>query len=288
MILIGIALLAASLKPISEILAMVREGRLHRLWRVLSSLIMLFMVGYAAFGILSSASHTVRIADIIVSAILLAGGAFVLIVAQLSASTTRDIVRIAKLESDVIRDPLTGAFNRRYLDQMIDAEVAIARRTERSLSALLIDLDHFKHVNDTYGHPVGDLVLKHVAGLILHSCRTSDRVVRYGGEEFLVVALDSDLDDVTTLGERLLHQIAGGSILLPDHTDLKVTASIGAACLRKDTDGDDFITRADEALYVAKQSGRNRLCTSPVVASQVSAKPEHVGILPDPWLARAS
>lgn len=285
MILVGMALLAASLKPISDILAMVREGRLHRMWRILGTLIVLFMLGYAVYGTLSFVTHVNRIADLIVSTILLAGGAFVLIVSQLSAFTTRDIVRIAKLESEVIRDPLTGAFNRRYLDEMIEAEVAIAKRSRRPLSALLIDLDHFKHVNDTYGHPVGDLVLKHVASLILESCRTSDRVVRYGGEEFLVVALDSDLNDVATLGKRLLHEIAGTLITLPNGAHLKVTASIGAASLNKDVDQDNFIERADGALYAAKQGGRNRLCSCPPAASQAVTKLEYVTVLAETHLA---
>ncbi len=288
MILIGMALLAASLKPISDILTMVREGRLHRMWRILVTLIILFIIGYAVYGTLSVVSHINRIVDLIVSTILLAGGAFVLIVAHLSAFTTRDIVRIAKLESDVIRDPLTGAFNRRYLDQMIEAEVAIAKRSARPLSALLIDLDHFKHVNDTYGHPVGDLVLRHVARLILDCCRTSDRVVRYGGEEFLVVALDSDLNDVATLGRRLLHEIAGTSITLPNGTYLKITASIGAASLSRDDDQDNFIDRADEALYAAKRGGRNRLCSCPPAASQAAAKREYVTVLAETQLAGAA
>lgn len=260
MIFGGMGLLAISLKPISTILATVGGGRLHRSWATLRILVILFTIGYATFGALSINSPP-NIANLVVSVILLAGGGFVLVVAQLSAVTTIDIIRVASLERDVVRDPLTGLFNRRYMKAKLEDEAARARRSENALSALLIDLDHFKHINDTYGHLVGDFVLTHVANLIVRCSRVTDTVVRYGGEEFLVITPHTDLAEARVLGERLLKQLANDRIALPDGRHLTVTASIGAACLAFDEAMGDFLSRADEALYVAKRTGRNRFCS---------------------------
>lgn len=259
MILGGVLLLAASLTPISAILAAVSSGVLHRSWSGLRILIIFFMVGYITFGALI-AHQPIAIANVIVSAILLAGGGFVLAVAKLSAVTTSAIMRIASLERDVVRDPLTGLFNRRHMEVKLKDAAAQAQRSKESLSVLLIDLDHFKHVNDTYGHSIGDQVLTHVANMLADYSRTADTVVRYGGEEFLVIAPHSDLVEARLQGERLLQQIAGGHIALPDGSHLKITASIGAACITIDEAIDSLLARADQALYAAKRAGRNRIC----------------------------
>lgn len=174
MVLVGMGLLIASMKPIALILRMLEKGQLHRSWQFLRALIVVFIIGYGAVLVVQH-GRPPELAGLIVSMILMAGGAFVLTVAQLSAWTTADIVRIARLEADVVRDPLTGAFNRRYMDTVLPVVVASARRTGRPLSALLVDLDHFKHVNDNYGHTVGDLVLKKVSSLLLESSRAGMR-----------------------------------------------------------------------------------------------------------------
>lgn len=255
----GMAMIAAALPSIRSILHALGSGALQRRWLWLQRLIVIFLVGYAAFG----AAHIpmqVTIPDMIVAAILLAGGAFVLIVARLSDMTTRDIIRIASLERDVMRDPLTGVYNRRYLDGRLDEELSRARRSGSPLSALMVDLDHFKHVNDTYGHDVGDQVLRHVSALMENIVRTSDVVTRYGGEEFVILAPDSPSGDARHLGERLLHHIRDQTMSLFDGKALPVTASIGVATLKTDESQSAFLRRMDEALYHAKRSGRDRLC----------------------------
>lgn len=218
----------------------------------------MFLAGYAVFG----ATHVpliVTIPDLIVASILLAGGAFVLIVARLSDMTTRDIIRIASLERDVMHDPLTGVYNRRYLDGRLAEELSRADRTGCALSALMIDLDHFKHVNDAYGHDVGDQVLRHVSSLMASIVRTNDVVARYGGEEFIILAVDSKPADASLLGERLLQRIRSEDITLLDGNSLSVTASIGIATSEANDCQSTLLRRADEALYEAKRSGRDQL-----------------------------
>ena len=256
--LIGMALLAAALPSISSILSTLGEGSLRTGWRWLRSLILLFFAGYACFAFLSFKTHG-SVAELIVSAILMGGGAFVLIVARLSHLTTKDIVRIAALERDVMRDPLTGVFNRRYLDAKLSEEANRSRHSGQPLSTLVIDLDHFKHINDTYGHPIGDQVIRHVCTLIAGQIRTVDTVVRYGGEEFVVVAPDSDVDAAAALGARVISSLDRRALTLADGTNLPVTASIGVAQYEPGETCNNFLARADSALYEAKRSGRNRL-----------------------------
>jgi diguanylate cyclase (GGDEF)-like protein len=189
----------------------------------------------------------------------MAGGAFVLIVARLSQLTTKDVMRIAALEHQVMRDALTGAFNRRYLETMLDKEVLRAHRANCPLSVLIVDLDHFKNINDTYGHPIGDEVIRHVYRMIHSQTRSSDAVVRYGGEEFVIVALDNDLRAASALGNRMLRQISDRTVGLSDGSKVTVTVSIGVAQLELGETSDRMLSRADEALYAAKRNGRNRL-----------------------------
>ncbi|UFN50549.1 GGDEF domain-containing protein [Roseomonas sp. OT10] len=162
----------------------------------------------------------------------------------------------AALESG--RDPLTRALNRRFLPTLLGREVAAALRGGGTLSVLMIDVDHFKSVNDRFGHPGGDTVLQALAETILECCRSSDVVFRYGGEEFLVVLVETDAEAAMRVAERLRLQMAGRSIRLPDGQAARVTLSIGVATFDGHPDHARLITAADQALYRAKQGGRNR------------------------------
>jgi len=258
MIGLGTVLLGMSLVPIAAILRTLAVGRIRTLWGCLRVLIVAFVAGYATFAALNVGIAPTT-ADLVVAAILMAGGGFVLIVARLSALTTIDLMRIAALERDVNLDPLTGTFNRRFLDAKIEEEVSRAREDGRALSALLIDLDHFKRINDNYGHPVGDLVLRYVSTRIVERVREGDAVVRYGGEEFVVLALDCGLDAAAALAERVRLGICEEEIALPDGRKIAVSASVGVATLESGEEPPDFLRRMDEALYAAKRTGRNRV-----------------------------
>jgi diguanylate cyclase (GGDEF)-like protein len=157
-------------------------------------------------------------------------------------------------------DPLTGCANRRALEDRLTGELAFARRTKKPLSMLVVDVDHFKRVNDTHGHAIGDEVIRHVAEVLRGGVRTSDVVARYGGEEFCAVLREADLDGASILAERLRAAIAGREVTVGERT-LQVTASIGVATFEAGDEvaPDSMFRRADAALYRAKQNGRNRV-----------------------------
>ncbi len=166
---------------------------------------------------------------------------------------------VARLESQVqelSRDAVTGVWGRGVLDRALGTEFARARRFGRHLGVLMIDIDHFKAVNDAHGHRVGDAVLYHVAQTIQSSLRGADTLARYGGEEFCVLVDGATADGLRILGER----VRGAVEQLETPGNPGVTISIGAAVARDDEAADALLERADVALYDAKEAGRNRVC----------------------------
>ena len=162
-----------------------------------------------------------------------------------------------QIASMAYRDPLTRIANRRRIELELDYELARSRRTGGSLSLLLLDIDHFKRVNDTHGHPAGDRVLRAIAEVLSASCRDLDRVGRFGGEEFLVVAPETSKSQARKLANRLIRAIAARRVTPGGNS---VTASGGLASYPEDaTDAVGLVARADEALYVAKRTGRDRI-----------------------------
>jgi len=161
-----------------------------------------------------------------------------------------------------ITDGLTGMYNRRHFFELAERELNRARRFEQPVSAIMLDLDHFKQVNDTYGHAVGDQVLRVVAERCGESIRDIDILGRYGGEEFAVILPGTDLPGTQTMAERLRRYIA--DVPVPtDKGDLTVTISLGVASSAQDQDDEEdvaaLLNRADAAMYAAKQAGRNRV-----------------------------
>ena len=157
-------------------------------------------------------------------------------------------------------DPMTGLHNRRWLEEMYTREINRSNKGNFSLTAFMIDVDHFKNVNDTYGHLAGDQVLISVARTLDHSLRPSDMPVRYGGEEFTVFLPGTSTDNAKIIAERIRSTMENLSVVIPDGKVLPVTVSIGFA---ERVDGDtvpSLIERADQAVYKAKESGRNRVC----------------------------
>lgn len=169
-----------------------------------------------------------------------------------------------------VRDHLTGCYNRRHLhDQLLDKEIARARRYRRSLAVMLCDLDHFKQINDRYGHHGGDAVLQAFADVLLSMTRDGvDSVVRYGGEEFLLILPETDLDGGAQLAERLRATLAALAIPLPGQGHVSATASFGVVAADfahavQEATQNRMIASADELLYAAKNGGRNRVCSLP-------------------------
>ena len=155
------------------------------------------------------------------------------------------------------RDGLTGLFNRRALFRQLRTELARADRHQRPLAVLLIDLDRFKRINDHYGHPVGDEALRHLAGVLARQCRTEDLLGRYGGEEFVVAATDTDADGAMRMAERIRAAVAAEGVAT-DAGELALTVSIGVSSWRPGERLGDLLARADAALLQAKEAGRDR------------------------------
>ncbi|HYA37340.1 MAG TPA: GGDEF domain-containing protein [Candidatus Methylomirabilis sp.] len=172
------------------------------------------------------------------------------------------------LEQESVTDSLTEIYNRRYLERHLADEIARASRYRTPLSVLLMDVDRFKRINDTHGHPIGDIVLKGLARVIVNTAQVTDIVARYGGEEIIVLAPNTPRKTAQNLAERLRVKIETASFAIPDQAGkrtaaLRVTVSIGVACYGPDIrDPRALIRRADEALYEAKGAGRNRVAVS--------------------------
>jgi diguanylate cyclase (GGDEF)-like protein len=167
---------------------------------------------------------------------------------------TRDLAHAATL------DPLTGLFNRRHFHSRIEEEIERARRYSLELSLLLIDIDDFKHINDTLGHLAGDFLLRQVAEILRRSVRMFDVCTRYGGEEFAILMPGSSAQNAMVVGERIRSRVESASRddgPLPPH--IRITVSLGLAVLRDETSSQELIARADRALYRAKAEGKNRL-----------------------------
>lgn len=161
---------------------------------------------------------------------------------------------IAVIES--ISDPLTGLSNRRYLEVELRKQILSSHRYSQKLCLIMLDIDHFKKVNDTYGHVIGDIVLVELAKLIKNEVRGSDLAIRFGGEEFIVVLSHTAIKDAKDKAEQLRKKVE--QLQIAELKGNNITISLGVTELKEDDhDATRFISRADEALYIAKNSGRN-------------------------------
>jgi diguanylate cyclase (GGDEF)-like protein len=160
-----------------------------------------------------------------------------------------------------MRDALTGTYNRRFMNERLPVDLVAMALSEKSISVIIADIDHFKYVNDTYGHLTGDSILKYFSGTLL-SCirRDSDWVARFGGEEFLICLPGASLEKAHELAEQMRSAVEQAEYLCGEHT-IKITASFGI-CSVKPRQGDStdaIIDAADKKLYHAKNNGRNRV-----------------------------
>ncbi|UDJ84607.1 diguanylate cyclase [Kosakonia oryzae] len=168
----------------------------------------------------------------------------------------------AQVELENGKDPLTQLFNRRFIPTIMRREISLALNVRKPFVLAMIDIDYFKKINDSFGHNAGDMTLKSVATAIFDHFRSSDYVFRYGGEEFMVLLVESDLSQASIMLETLRAKIAGLAIEVAPGKPISVTVSIGLAEFDYHPDYKRLIEKADRALYVAKSHGRNRLETS--------------------------
>jgi diguanylate cyclase (GGDEF)-like protein len=155
-------------------------------------------------------------------------------------------------------DPLTQANNRTSFDDSVKREMSLAARCAKSLSIIFLDIDHFKHINDHYGHDCGDFTLASIAKRIKENLRGSDMLFRIGGEEFVILLSDTNISGAELLAERIRSSIEHHTLVF-DMETIKVTVSMGVSTLLKDDAANTFIKRADAAMYKAKNTGRNRV-----------------------------
>ena len=211
-----------------------------------------------------AAAHSRNLATLI-SLALISILALSLIISRLISRLSRRLKNAEqKLQQIAITDELTGLKNRRYLLERLNIELIRMRRSGRPLACIIFDLDHFKQVNDTFGHQAGDHALREIASHVQEQCRANDILSRFGGEEFVVILPDTDPAGAREIAERLRRTILSCRITLADGQVLTLTASFGVAGLAKaprnlDQAEVDLLNRADEALYRAKAGGRNRV-----------------------------
>jgi diguanylate cyclase (GGDEF)-like protein len=189
-------------------------------------------------------------------------------------AVVHDITGRKQRHDDVTRqanvDTLTNLPNRRAFDDVFQQEIARSGRYDRPLCVAIADIDHFKSINDGFGHQVGDAVLEKLAMFMRSSLRTSDYVARWGGEEFTILLPETPLDLAAELLNRLRTDIANYVI---QEIGRAVTLSFGVTACSKPDDADDLLERADRALYTSKQTGRNKVTTLRRSASEVRSAP---------------
>jgi diguanylate cyclase (GGDEF)-like protein len=177
-----------------------------------------------------------------------------------------------RLAESALQDPLTGLYNRRHLDERLGAELAAAQRHGRPVSLLMIDVDHFKEVNDEHGHLAGDEALKMVAFVLRGAVRKEDVLARYGGEEFVVVARETVLEGAHALAERIRRAVERSHCAwqgreLGVTVSIGVTVSVGLTEFVQGRTDREMLEAADRALYLAKQGGRNRVVALPMTSA---------------------
>lgn len=282
--------LAAVLIAIGFVVLLVAIARTQRLigilkdvgpWPSLRNLIAFFAVVYAVYFILMVTGRSFD-RDLISAEVFFLAAVFILMAVRFSYRTIHQVMRLDELEEMAHTDELTGLFNRRAIVRILEEEFYKARRFGFPLSVAMLDLDFFKTVNDTWGHISGDTVLREVAAMLRTNLRRIDVVGRYGGEEFLCVLPSTPGEGAYITGERIRNGAAQLQFTGDENGELRllskreqasgeevvVTVSVGVATLdgaaRTPT---ELVGAADRALYLAKESGRNRTCTAAEVLS---------------------
>lgn len=263
LLLSGVLILVGALLPVRRLIGLLPPGRSRSNWHVMAALVVVFIVGYLCHAVIAWNSRT-DIISLIVPGVFFFGACFVWLTSNLSLQTAIDLNRVGVLEREAATDPLTGVFNRRYLDLRLVDEITRAQRYCLPLSLLMLDIDHFKPINDQHGHQAGDCVLISVSELIAGQLRDSDVLTRYGGDEFIVMLTNTSSQGSSGIAERIRSTIASHCFKLTnapgEEHGIRVTASIGLASLGDGVDSiGTLILIADENLYHAKQEGRNQV-----------------------------
>ena len=263
LVLVGTVILVGSLVTVRKITRRLPLGSSRTSWNAMTALISLFVAGYLAYMFIFWNEHT-SLLDLIVPGIFFFGACFVWLSSVLALQTAMDVMRITALEHETHTDPLTGVYNRRFMEQRLREEVSKARRYQFELAVLMLDLDNFKRVNDELGHQAGDQVLIEISNLFDRELRDSDILARYGGEEFLIIATNTAPTASAALAERLRSCIEAHTFL-SDFSEarqpgIRITVSIGVASFADSSNDETSLVKlADQNLYQAKHGGRNQV-----------------------------
>lgn len=245
-------------------------------WPSLRNLMAFFAVGYAVYFICLVIGRSFN-KDLITAEVFLLSSLFMLMVVGFTYRTVHDILRLDELEELANMDELTGLFNRRAIMHLLEEKYRRAKRFGFPLSVAMVDLDHFKRVNDEYGHIAGDTVLTEIAQVLKGGLRRIDVLGRYGGEEFLCILPITTDEGAIVSGERirlrvkkLRFEVAGPDQLrplvegeVPSGDTVDITVSVGVATTDPSmTEPEHLVSAADAALYKAKEEGRDRTCSA--------------------------
>src|SRR5437868_2023763 len=265
-VLVQSALVAAaglslsSLVPARRTYRILSPGIVRSTWGVLAWLIFLLSLGDLTFVWINYTKGPDRHKEWLIGLVCLAASLFVLLTCNLAHHTAKDISRLTKLESVACVDPVTELYNRRHIMALLDAECIRSNSHNSPLSILLMDVDNFKKINDTYGHQAGDVVLREM-GVLITAASGSRMVGRYGGEEFIVLLPQEDAADAWVTAERIRAVIEAATVVYDGDPIISPTISIGiATTFGWKEKPEELVGLADEALYAAKSSGRNRTC----------------------------
>jgi len=263
LVIAGAGILVGSLLPVRQLLTQLPSGRARVRWYFMSVLNLIFIAGYLGYAKVFW-HHSLILPDLIVPGVFFCGACFVWMSNMFSLQTVNDVRRVTLLEQENITDSLSGVYNRRYLDRRLEEEFDRGLRYKTPLSILMIDIDHFKQINDQFGHQAGDLVLGYLGKLTLNSIRSTDISARYGGDEFMIITPNAHASMANTIAERLRLYVESHALVLTSdpgkRQEIKITVSIGIATTNQKTDSiQRLIKNADMALYRAKQAGRNRV-----------------------------
>jgi diguanylate cyclase (GGDEF)-like protein len=259
----GGLIIVGSLIPTRQLIAQLPKGYTRNCWYAMLMLEVLFLAGYLGYARVFWNDHS-GLHDLIVPGVFFLGACFVWLAAALSLQTVESIARLNSLEQENIADALTGVFNRRYLDRCLNEEVMRARRFDLPLSILLLDIDHFKKINDSYGHRAGDQVLISFAATVQMKLREFDILARYGGDEFMIIAPQTPPQGAANLATRLRARIEVEELRLSDvqgrTVEIPLTCSMGVASLVGEVDSaEKLINAADEGLYRVKRKENDRV-----------------------------